>query len=374
MSWLQSNKPCKVQSEECKVQNEGSCSVPGTRHFALFTLHFALILVVSSTPTTTQAEPPAPSKCRLPVLDDDAAWQRLPKTEQDVTSRQLPIWAKALAGPLPRTTAALLELDHVYRTSDAFDPRLRATMRWVAAHANRCDYGQRYAESDLLRGGMTRDQVEQLEASFPKLPPQERAAISFARKLTLSADSVTDEEVAELIQVFGEAPVVAMVLQMAYANFQDRLLLSLNADVELDGPLPPLAVRFAAPAANESITVKRPEVSTEKPAAPLAITLGREWTSVGFDQLLRGMEQQRARPGRVSVPKWEDFHPRLPSGMYSADKPTRIKWSLVVMGHQPQMGPAWLKCLRTFGREANQDRVFEETLFWVITRTIHCFY
>ena len=60
--------------------------------------------------------------------------------------------------------------------------------------------------------------------------------------------------------------------------------------------------------------------------------------------------------------------------MYPADKPTRIKWSLVVMGHQPQMGLARLKCLRTFGREANQDRVFEETMLWVVTRTIHCFY
>jgi hypothetical protein len=161
---------------------------------------------------------------------------------------------------------------------------------------------------------------------------------------------------------------------MAYANFQDRLLLTLNADVEPDGPLPPFAVRFAAPAVGKSIAAARPETTSSKPNDPPTITLGREWTSLSFDQLLRGMQQQRARPGRVSVPKWEDFHPLLPPGIYPADKPTRIKWSLVVMGHQPQMGPAWLKCLRTFAREANQDRVFEETLFWVITRTIHCFY
>lgn len=44
------------------------------------------------------------------------------------------------------------------------------------------------------------------------------------------------------------------------------------------------------------------------------------------------------------------------------------------MGHQPRMGPAWLQTMRTFGRESKQDRVFEETLFWVITRTIHCYY
>ena len=27
-----------------------------------------------------------------------------------------------------------------------------------------------------------------------------------------------------------------------------------------------------------------------------------------------------------------------------------------------------------FAQEAKQDRVFEETLFWVVTRSLHCFY
>lgn len=374
MRWRQSIKPYKVQSENCKVQKHGSRRVSVTLRFALFTLQFAVMLVASSAPAAAQAEPLTRLRCRLPALDDAAAWQRLPKVEEEVTDRRLPVWAKVLAGPLPRTTAAMLELDHIYRTSDAFEPRLRMTMRWVAARANRCSYSQRYAEADLLRAGMARDEVDRLESSLKELQEIQRAAITFARKLTLSADSVTDEEVAELVQAFGEETVVAMVLQMAYANFQDRLLLTLDAHVEPDDPLPPLAVRFAAPAAGESIQVTRPERSSDEPVTVPTLTLGSDWTSVGFDQLLRGMEQQRARTGRVSVPKWEDFHPRLPPGMYPADKPTRIKWSLVVMGHQPQMGPAWLKCLRTFGREANQDRVFEETLFWVITRTIHCFY
>src|SRR5262249_42874490 len=78
--------------------------------------------------------------CRVPLLDDEAAWERLPEVEQ-ASSRHLPHWARALADTLPRTTAAMLELDYLYRTSDAVDPRLRARMRWVAARANRCDYG-----------------------------------------------------------------------------------------------------------------------------------------------------------------------------------------------------------------------------------------
>jgi alkylhydroperoxidase family enzyme len=312
------------------------------------------------------------AKCRLVVLDDDEAWRRLPRLE-DVAERRLPVWARALAEPLPQTTAAMLELDHIYRTSDAIDPRLRAKMRWVAARANRCGYSQRYAEADLLAAGMTRADVVQLEASLDTLPEKERAAITFARKLTLEADAITDEEVAALLASFGNEQVVAMVLQMAYANFQDRLLLTLNVDVEPDGPLRPLAVRFAAPAAGLSIAADRLKPKEEKLASP-PIDLGSEWPAFTFEQSVRGMEQQRARPGRVTVPEWKDVYPRLPPGLYSLDRPVRIKWSLVVMGYQPKLGPAWLKCLRMFGREANQDRVFEETLFWVITRTNRCFY
>jgi alkylhydroperoxidase family enzyme len=52
----------------------------------------------------------------------------------------------------------------------------------------------------------------------------------------------------------------------------------------------------------------------------------------------------------------------------------RIRWSLLVSGRQPRLGPAWIKCLRIFEEEARQDRVFEESLFWVVTRSLRCFY
>jgi hypothetical protein len=44
------------------------------------------------------------------------------------------------------------------------------------------------------------------------------------------------------------------------------------------------------------------------------------------------------------------------------------------IGYQPELAAAWSACTRAFGREANQDRVFEESLFWVVTRTLQCFY
>jgi alkylhydroperoxidase family enzyme len=311
----------------------------------------------------------------LALLDNDAAWARLPKVAQGEPGRPLPVWARALAGPLPRTTAAMLELDYAYRTSEAFDPRSRGLMRWVAAKANRCDYGRRYAEADLLRAGMSDEEIERLESILAELPARETVAIAFAEKLTLSANLVTDEEVAELIEAFGEPAVVAMVLQLAYANFQDRLILAIGAEVEEGGPLAPIEVRFAPPAQGESIAAARPELVEPQAtdAAPIAQP-GREWGAVSLAELIRGMNEQSEREGRVSVPAWEEVHPKLPPGMYPPDRKLRIRWSLVVLGHQPELGSAWMNCLRTFGREANQDRVLEESIFWVITRSIDCFY
>src|SRR5947209_319097 len=46
--------------------------------------------------------PADPPPARLPLLGDAEAWARLPHRDPP-----LPAWARALAGPLPRTTAAM---------------------------------------------------------------------------------------------------------------------------------------------------------------------------------------------------------------------------------------------------------------------------
>jgi hypothetical protein len=74
---------------------------------------------------------------RLPILNDEDAWKRLPKAERG-GGQPLPAWARATADALPRTTAAMLELDYRHRALSPLDARLRAKIRWAAAHANRC--------------------------------------------------------------------------------------------------------------------------------------------------------------------------------------------------------------------------------------------
>jgi hypothetical protein len=98
-----------------------------------------------------------------------------------------------------------------------------------------------------------------------------------------------------------------------------------------------------------------------------------EWTGLDFARLQQAMEGQRARAPRIPVPSWDDVRKHLPAG-YPKDRPLRIRWSLVCLGYQPELAAAWSACTRAFAQEARQDRLFEESLFWVITRSLHCFY
>jgi alkylhydroperoxidase family enzyme len=309
---------------------------------------------------------------RLPLLNDEEAWKRLPKAEHG-GGKPLPVWALALADALPRTTAAMLELDYRHRALSPLDARLRAKVRWTAAHANRCAYTEVVALADLEHAGAFAAEQAALIDGDPDAPEAEKAALIFARKMTLAADTVTDDEVKDLRRLYGDDKVVALVLLLAYSNFQDRLVLSLGLKLERGGPLPPLDVRFVKDAPAPSIPPRKaPETS---PGIDVETTVSDlDWKKLDFDALQKRMDGQRGREPRVPVPAWDDVKKRLPDGYPVPAHPVRIRWSLVCMGYQPELAAGWSACTRAFGEEAKQDRVFEESLFWVVTRSLQCFY
>ena len=313
-----------------------------------------------------------PEKAWIPLLTDAEAWKRLPAAISGGGQR-LPAWARALAASLPRTTAAMLELDRIHRTRSPLGPVLRGKMRWVAARANRCDYSMAYAEADLKRAGCTDGELRSLKEDRAGQPDPQRDVLAFAHRMTADASEVTDAELARLITRYGEEKVVAMVLLLAYANFQDRILLSLGIAVEPEGPMPAPAVVFDRKAKPPPVPLRARPEGRPIPSEPERID-DPFWLSLQFGDLQRRLTGQRSRTGRIRVPTWEQVLRVMPPEVSRPDNPVRIRWSLVTMGYQPEMAAAWSACTRAFGAEAKQDRVFEESLFWIVTRTIHCFY
>jgi hypothetical protein len=196
---------------------------------------------------------------------------------------------------------------------------------------------------------------------------------------------------ARLVEHFGEKQVAAIVLVAAYANFQDRLLLALGVGVEKDGPLPPIKVRFRKPALDnkaaepkeDTASSKHPKESKRKlsppdknpPPVPEKVT-DPEWTAFSFETLRERLAHQKERrQARVSIPdakavlnNWPDGVPRPES------EEMRIKWCRLAYGHQPRLTAAWLGGLDVFQSESDLDHVFHESMFWVVTRSLQCFY
>ena len=302
---------------------------------------------------------------RFPMLSNEAAWAKLPAAENGQGS-PLPRWARITAATLPRTTATILELEDLHRTKNPLDPKLRAMVRWVVAEANRCKAAMETAFVDLKLAGASSDEVAALRGDRSVLSAETRRALDIARELTRAAYKVSDDQMVALRKDLGDTKLVAFVQLVAFGNFQDRLLLSL--DVPPESSQAPNGIRF-----------KRPWDGGAAPARPdrpkqidgiAEKVVDREWKNINFDSLQKLMEGQRGRESRISVPSFDDVKKRLPEGA----KPLRIKWSLVCLGYSPELALPWTNGLRTFAEESKQDRVFEEFLFWVVTRELQCFY
>jgi alkylhydroperoxidase family enzyme len=282
-----------------------------------------------------------------------------------------------MAADLPRSTAALLELDFAQRMKSPVNAKLRAAMRWVAAQANHCEYAEAYAAADARRAGLDGSQLKALEdEGYPGWSGDERSALEFARKMTLASDEVSDLDFGALVRAFGERQAASMVLLLAYANFQDRLLICLGATMEPGGPLQPVDVSFD-PA---SFTI-RPTPPPPRKKSLLPKPVGKDvvqdepgWTEVSYDTLQERLEFQRSNPTRLRIPSWDEAARNLPDGLMK--KPSDIVWYRIVFGYAPELAVPFEIFMRTAGAEAapNYDRVFGQSLFWIVTRTINCPY
>jgi alkylhydroperoxidase family enzyme len=275
------------------------------------------------------------------------------------SDKPLPAWARALAGPFPRTTAALLELDYLDRERGPLPSALRAQVRWAAANANRCAYAEATALGDLRRAGVSESDLRALVEGRDSLPAREKAVLAFARKLTRAASSVTDAEVAQLLEMYRAEQVVALVLLLAHANFQDRLLLALGLPPEEGGSLPPLPVRFAEGAPGPRRESSSPPVRRPHPAPEISRPVDLERSVLDFSQLQAALEKQRSRRPRIA----------LPSG-----DPGQINWGLLCRTYQPERAAAWSKCGYACDLETDQNPIFTQSLFWVVTHSEGCFY
>jgi hypothetical protein len=299
------------------------------------------------------AQPQPPPK--LSPDADATAWRLLPPVKKP----PLPEWARLLAAPLPKTTAKMLELDYLHREKNPLGVRFGGRLRWTVADALESDYGRETAKADLQR------------ANALKTPDttSEKIALAFARKLTLSGHAITDEEFATLLKHFSPEQVTAIVHTVAYANFHNRIVLAIGAKGETP-VAEPIAMKFDMEDAKTQ-SPKRPPWDELKTAKGEGLSVRVEWSKKEFDTLAKSLGDQKERNLRIPLPDKARFEKFPPREKMQAEK---IVWMTVSAGYQPELTRAWFACLNAYYEEASTDRVFSNSVFWVVTRTNDCFY
>jgi hypothetical protein len=252
----------------------------------------------------------------------------------------------------------------MHRSGDRLDARLRCLVRFAAADANHCEYSKAEATADLRRARNADADLAELLRHPEKLPALDRAAVSFARKMMLEAHAVTDAEVKELLDLGGEERLVALVTLVAYASFQDRVILALNVRPEAAGGVAPVRATFARMSAKPPQGGKLPP----PPKVAAGASIVPDW--LNYQQ---NLERQRGKAGRIRVPSREEVLQRLGKDHPSAWQ-AGINWSRVCYGFQPELTEAWFDCAGAFRQEAHFSPVFQQSVFWVVTQSLQCFY
>ena len=312
------------------------------------------------------------------------AWKSLPPSNGDRTD-PLPIWARMMVTEMPRTTAAFLELDRAQRTLGAVSAELRAACRFVAAKANGCEYSMATARLDARAANTSAAKLASLEDdSWQAWTGEERLALEFAKRMATDSDGIPDAMFSELVSKFGDRAAACMVLHSAYANFQDRFLLCLRIPTESIDVLPPIVSRFD-PTGLVSTTTPPPNANakSENPSAGTSQSFLQskrseagvaDLTWLPYGELQTRLAQQRRRETRLRIPEWDSIAPNLPSGLM--DKPSDIIWYRIVFGYASELAVPFEIYMRTAGSEVskNWDRIFGNSIFWIVTDAIKCPY
>ena len=343
---------------------------------------FAIVLVAGVVPNSLSRS----LRADWPIaVSNEEAWKLLPPSDGTRTEA-LPIWARMMVNELPRTTAAYLELDRSQRTLGAVAPGLRAACRWVAAKTSGCEYSQAVAQADGKLANVPAEKWASLEeGSWKVWSADERLALEFAKRMAIDSDEIPDEFFTDLVSKFGNEAAACMVLHSAYASFQDRFLLCLQITTDSSSGRPPVTARFD-PAELVSTTTPPPKPSPStnavspaqaEPAAVLAKPSrlkSIEYTWLPFEGLQERLAQQRHRKTRLPIPEWDAIAPKLPVGLM--DKPSAIVWYRIAFGYAAELAVPFEIYMRTAGSEVskNWDRIFGNSIFWIVTDAMKCPY
>ena len=246
-------------------------------------------------------------------------------------------WAQPRTGgpPQPGQPAPEMNLDYAFKTR----------LFWIVSRVNNCHYCLGHQEHKLLAAGMTEDQIAALDSQWEEFPPADRAALEFARQLTLEPDQIGDADIEQLRLHFNDQQIVEIVFTIASNNSTNRWTDSLGIPQDnlfRDEPLKldtPTSDRFRA---------TRSKVAIELPRSrgPLP----------GAADVTRQVEAARNRSPRVAVSESPAEQPawvRVLSAFPKTAEGQQKAWKAVAAeGKIPTELKAWIRWTSARGNRA----------------------
>jgi alkylhydroperoxidase family enzyme len=156
---------------------------------------------------------------RLPLVADAEARKLLPA---DWPKGPLPQWVRLLAN-FPKAGVGRARLILAGEGKGVLDKTLRAQVHWVAARHDRAWYALGHARKRLLALGVKEADVWALDAPDRRFSDAQKAALAFAKKLTVTPAAITDADVAGLRKHYKDREVAELVYQVTAAALFNRL-------------------------------------------------------------------------------------------------------------------------------------------------------
>ena len=258
------------------------------------------------------------------------------------------------------------------------DYGFKTRLFWIASRANNCQYCLGHQESKLLAVGMTDDDLARLDSDWSGFPANERAAFTFARKLTLAPGSVTDADVAACLEHFTPQEVIEMSLSVGGNNAINRWKEGIgvkqaanggnsgHAQTGADGVHSYLTATGQAFVATPSAVAV---LGSATPAEGLVATVAAA-PLPRADEIGRGLAAARTRKARLPTP--DEVAARGALGDLAPEGP--IPAWMRLLAWFPKAGPRMVKAFELTAAAPGLEPADQARIAWTVARRNRAWY